>query len=172
MQKKFRLYRRAAGVFYWQENGTANRGSLRTKNRTEAEELMRAKNEAQRQPALNLALGRAYLSAHDPQMTARTWQRVMDEMASHGEESTRLRCRRGMRCSAYAPLRNKVLVQTTSEDLLTILRTANPHGRPSAPNTGRCCSPFRKVATYSRKSNRSPRPIAPRNLAADAGCSI
>ena len=90
MQKKFRLYRRGARVFYWQENGTANRGSLRTKNRIEAEELMRAKNEAQRQPALNLALGRAYLFAHDPQMTGRTWQRIMDKMASHGEESTRL----------------------------------------------------------------------------------
>ncbi|MEO6787503.1 MAG: hypothetical protein ABI318_15335 [Chthoniobacteraceae bacterium] len=33
MQKKFRLCRRGAGVFYWQENGTANRGSHRTKNR-------------------------------------------------------------------------------------------------------------------------------------------
>ena len=90
MQSKCRIYRRGKGVFYWQENGTANRGSLRTKNRAEAEELVRVKNEAQRQPALNLALGRAYLSAHDPQMTEQTWQRVMDEMASHGAESTRV----------------------------------------------------------------------------------
>ena len=106
MQPKFRIYRRGKGVFQWKEKGTANRGSLRTKNRDEAEELVRAMNETVRQPSLNLALGRAYLSEHDPQMTARTWQRVMDEMASHGGKSMRLRCRRAMRCSAYAPLRN------------------------------------------------------------------
>ena len=143
MQPKFRIYRRGKGVFYWKEKGTANRGSLRTKNRDEAEELVRAKNETVRQPSLNLALGRAYLSAHDPQMTARTWQRVMDEMASHGTDSTRVRCRRAMRCSAYEPLRSKVLVQTTSEDLLTILRTANRWMRPllSAEIDCRQCKP-------------------------------
>jgi hypothetical protein len=31
-------------------------------------------NEAHKQPILNLALGRAYLSAHDPKLCTRTWQ--------------------------------------------------------------------------------------------------
>ena len=65
MRLKYRFYQRAAGVFYWQENGTSNRGSFRTKDRAEAERLLLAKNEAHKQPTLNLALGRAYLSAHD-----------------------------------------------------------------------------------------------------------
>ena len=125
MQPKYRIYRRGKGVFYWKEKGTANRGSLKTKYRAEAEELVRAMNESIRQPSLNLALGKAYLSAHDPQMIARTWQHVMDQMTNHGTDSTRLRCRRAMRCKAYDGIRNKVLVQATSEDLLSILRTAN-----------------------------------------------
>jgi|688.fasta_scaffold271644_1 integrase len=125
MQPKFRIYRRGEGVFYWQEIGTTKRGSLRTKDRHAAEELVRAMNETHRQPTLNLALGRAYLSAHDPKMIERTWQQVMDEMASHGTDSTRVRCHRAMRCRAFEPLRSKVLVQTTSEDLLAILRGAN-----------------------------------------------
>jgi integrase len=125
MQPKYRIYRRGEGVFYWQEIGGTKRGSLRTKDRHAAEELVRAMNESHRQPSLNLALGRAYLSAHDPQMIERTWQRVMDEIASHGTDSSRLRYRRAMRCKAYDPIRNKPMVQTTSEDLLTILRNAN-----------------------------------------------
>jgi len=125
MQPKFRIYRRGEGVFYWQEIGTTKRGSLRTKDRHAAEELVRAMNESHRQPTLNLALGRAYLAAHDPQMTERTWQRVMDEMVSHGVSSTRTRCSRAMRCNAFEPIRGKPIVQTTSEDFLTILRNAN-----------------------------------------------
>jgi integrase len=124
MQPKYRIYRRGKGVFYWQEIGGTKRGSLHTKERHAAEELVRAMNESHRQPTLNLALGRAYLSAHDPQMIERTWQRVMDEIASHGTESSRVRYRRAMRCRAYDPIRKKALVQTTSEDLLTILRTS------------------------------------------------
>ena len=34
------FYQRAAGMFYWQENGTSNRGSLRTKDRAEAQRLL------------------------------------------------------------------------------------------------------------------------------------
>jgi integrase len=78
-------------------------------------------NEAHRQPTLNLTLARAYLAAHDPKMAKRTWQAVMDEMATHGIPSTQARCARGFRGKAYDPIRNKPLVQTTGEDLLAII---------------------------------------------------
>jgi integrase len=54
-------------------------------------------------------------------MAQRTWQAVMDEMATHGIPSTQARCARGLRSKAYRPIRNKSLVQTTGEDLLTIV---------------------------------------------------
>src|SRR6266550_4549302 len=121
VQLKYRLYRRRNGVFYWQENDSAKQGTLRTTDRHEAERLLNAMNESYREPTLNLNLARAYLAAHDPKMAERTWQAVMDEMATHGIPSTQLRCARGFRRKAYDPLRNKPLVQTIAEDLLTII---------------------------------------------------
>src|SRR6187401_311817 len=105
MQSKYRLFRRAGGVYYWQENGTTKQHSLHTKNRKEAARLLLAMNEAHKQPTLNLALGRAYLSAHDPRLCSRTWQAVMDEMARHGLPTTQTRCARAMRSRAYDPIR-------------------------------------------------------------------
>src|SRR5437016_14225069 len=77
-------------------------------------------NESHREPTINLNLARAYLAAHDPRMAQRTWQAVMDEMATHGIPSTQARCARGFRSKAYHPIRNKHLVQTIGEDFLAI----------------------------------------------------
>jgi len=121
VQLKYRLYRRRNGVFYLQENDSAKQGTLRTAERCEAERLLNAMNESHREPTLNLNLARAYLVAHDPKMAKRTWQAVMDEMATHGIPSTQVRCARGFRSKAYSPIRNKPLVQTTGEDLLSVI---------------------------------------------------
>jgi len=100
---------------------SAKQGTLRTSHRREAERLLNAMNESQREPTLNLNLARAYLAAHDPKMARRTWRAVMDEMAAHGIPSTQIRCARGFRSKAYDTIRNKPLVQTTGEDLLTVV---------------------------------------------------
>jgi integrase len=123
VQLKYRLYRRRNGVFYWQENDSSKQGTLRTTERREAERLLNAMNESHREPTLNLNLARAYLAAHDPKMAGRTWQAVMDEMATHGIPSTQVRCARGFRSKAYDPIRNKPLTQTTADDLLKVLHT-------------------------------------------------
>src|SRR6266699_2659628 len=120
VQLKYRLYRRRNGVFYWQENDSSKQGTLRTNDRREAERLLNAMNESHREPTLNLNLARAYLAAHDPKMAQRTWQAVMDEMATHGIPTTQARCARGFRSKAYDAIRSKPLVQTTGEDLLAI----------------------------------------------------
>jgi len=121
VQLKYRLYRRRNGVFYWQENDSSKQGTLRTTDRREAERLLNAMNESHREPTINLNLARAYLAAHDPKMAQRTWQAVMDEMATHGIPTTQERCARGFRSKSYHPIRSKPLVQTTGEDLLTII---------------------------------------------------
>src|SRR5437762_1820962 len=123
VQLKYRLYRRHNGVFYWQENESSKQGTLRTTDRREAERLLNAMNESHRAPTLNLNLARAYLAAHDPKMAQRTWQAVIDEMATHGIPTTQERCARGFRSRAYDPIRNKPLVQTTGADLLAIVHT-------------------------------------------------
>jgi integrase len=121
VQLKYRLFRRSNGVFYWQENNSSKQGTLRTTGRREADRLLNAMNESHREPTLNLNLARAYLAAHDPRMAKRTWQAVMDEMATHGIPTTQQRCARGFRSKAYDPIRNKPLIQTTSSDLLAII---------------------------------------------------
>jgi integrase len=121
VQQKYRLYRRRNGRFYWQENDSRRQGSLRTSDRGEAQTLLNAMNESQRQPILNLSLARTYLAAHDPKMVTRTWREVMTEMATHGIPSTQERCSRAFSSKAYDPLRHKPLVQTTADNLLTVL---------------------------------------------------
>jgi integrase len=121
VQLKYRLYRRYNGIFYWQDNNSQKQGTLRTTDKREAERLLNAMNESHRQPTINLNLARAYLAAHDPKIAQRTWQAVMDEMATHGIPSTQARCARGFRSKAYHAIRNKPLVQTTGEDLLTVI---------------------------------------------------
>ncbi len=121
VQLKYRLYRRRNGVFYWQQNNSAEQGTLKTSDRREAERLLNAMNESHRVPTINLNLARAYLAAHDPKMAQRTWQAVMDEMAMHGIPTTQERCARGFRSKAYDPIRDKPLVQTTGDDLLAVV---------------------------------------------------
>jgi integrase len=123
VQLKYRLYRRRNGNFYWQENESKKQGTLRTTDRREAQRLLNAMNESHREPMLNLNLARAYLVAHDPTMATRTWQAVMDEMATHGIPTTQERCARGFRSKAYNPIRNKPLAQTTATELLAILHS-------------------------------------------------
>jgi hypothetical protein len=76
MKTRFNLFRRA-GVFYTEDTATGKQTSLRTRDETEAKSLLNARNEAQRQPVLNLHLARAYLTASDPAFVERTWQTVM-----------------------------------------------------------------------------------------------
>jgi hypothetical protein len=141
VQLKYRLYRRRNGVFYWQENDSSKQGTLRTTDRRKAERLLNAMNESHRQPTLNLNLARAYLAAHDPRMAQRTWQTVMDEMATHGIPTTQHRCARGFRSKAYDPIRNKPLLQTTGADLLAIIHPNGncvAHYLPTSQLGGRC----------------------------------
>ena len=72
MQSKYRLYRRANGTYYAQDRESGTRESLGTKKKTEAENLLRAKNESFVQPALNREMAKVYLRAQDPEFCQRT----------------------------------------------------------------------------------------------------
>ena len=88
MKTKYTLFRRGE-VFYMQDSATGRQTSLRTKDETEAKSLLNARNEAMRQPVLNLHLARAYLTASDPAFVERTWQTVMEQLQSRGKDSSR-----------------------------------------------------------------------------------
>ena len=57
MNQRFILFRRA-GVFYCEDTNTRKQTSLRTKDKAEAQTLLHAKNEAVRQPVLNMQIAR------------------------------------------------------------------------------------------------------------------
>ena len=120
MKQRFILFRRA-GVYYSEDTTTRKQHSLRTKDEAEALTLLSAKNESFRQPVLNLQIARAYLTASDPAMSARTWQAVMDQMQTHGKDSSKDRCARAMKSPAFESLHRRKLVETNAEDLLSIL---------------------------------------------------
>jgi integrase len=121
MKSRFILFRRA-GIFYCEDTTTRKQTSLKTKVKADAIVLLNAKNESFRQPLLNVQIARAYLTAGDPAMSARTWQVVMVQMQTHGKPATQTRCTRAMKSKAFDGLRGKGLMETHAEDLLNILQ--------------------------------------------------
>src|SRR4051812_7448046 len=97
VKEAYRLFQRDGEVFYIHSNETGKQTSLRTKDLKEAKRLLAAKNHAANEPVLNLALGKAYLSAIDPQCVTRTWKDVFIYLAERGKETTRERWQRVMR---------------------------------------------------------------------------
>jgi hypothetical protein len=79
MKSRFILFIRA-GVYYSEDTLTRKQHSLRTKDAAEARAILHSKNEAHRQPVLNLQIARTYLTATDPAVAKRTWQTAMDEL--------------------------------------------------------------------------------------------
>jgi len=83
MNTRYRLVHRGirGGMYYCFDKITSKRASLNTTNEDAARQIIEAKNQAVRQPAINLQIAQAYLQHGDPVMAKRTWQDVMDAMA-------------------------------------------------------------------------------------------
>lgn len=76
------------GIYYALDSQSKKKASLRTRNKSEAQRLIAAKNETDRQPQLNLALARTYLTAHDSRQAERTWREVIAEFCTHGKSNS------------------------------------------------------------------------------------
>ena len=79
MKTRYRLIRRGVrgGGFYCVDSVTGKRTSLRTGSEDEARQIVEAKNQAERQPVLNLqiwATARAHRSQQGPSSLARLSQ--------------------------------------------------------------------------------------------------
>src|SRR5712671_5812964 len=71
MKTRYRLIRRGnrGGAFYCVDANTGKRTSLQTSNEDEAQQIVQAKNQAERQPVLNLQIAKAYLAGTDSGIT-------------------------------------------------------------------------------------------------------
>ena len=74
MKERLKLFRRSWGIYYWVDTETGRQGSLRTRNRIEAERLLQTMRETVRVPDQeNLAMAQLHLQAASPDLGKRTW---------------------------------------------------------------------------------------------------
>src|SRR5262245_36531638 len=80
MKQRFRLIRRniRGGIFYCVDTEARKRTSLGTQSEDEALQIVQAKNQALRQPVLNLSIAKAYLAGSESGIATRTWQNALD----------------------------------------------------------------------------------------------
>jgi integrase len=123
MKTRYRLIRRGtrSGAFYCVDTGTGKRTSLHTGSEDEARQIVEAKNQAERQPMLNLQIAKAYLAGTDNGITTRTWQDALESLIATKQESNQHRWRTAAKDKAFAPLLPKVIIETQAELLLKVL---------------------------------------------------
>jgi len=123
MKTRYRLIRRGirGGLYYCVDTNTGKRTSLGVSDEDEAHQIIEARNNSERQPALNLQIARSYLMASDAAWMQRTWRDVMEQIQVHGKESSKDRYRRALKCRAFDRLRSKKLLETNAEDFLAVL---------------------------------------------------
>lgn len=120
MKQRFYLYRRGE-TYYLQDSRTGKQQSLETKNRHEAKRLLEIKRQTSVDQAFNQIILKTCLTTQDPLLSKRTWQAVMDQIRTHGKESSRSRYARAMKVKAFDELRKVKLVETTADDFLSVL---------------------------------------------------
>jgi hypothetical protein len=123
MKKRYCLIRRSCrgGTFYSHDLQTGKRESLETKDQTEAETLINAWNEAQRQPFINLQIAKAYLCAMDEKLIRRTWAEVFDAIIGLRQGATQTRWKTAKNDKSFKPILDKPLIETTAADFLAVL---------------------------------------------------
>ncbi len=123
MSDRYRLFQNFArgGSFYLQDNVTHKQESLRTKDKTTAERLLHARNEAARQPAINRTIALAYLKAADPKMVTRTWHQVMDAILEQKHGETLRRWKTAIKDPAFDCIRQRPIIETTAEELIRLV---------------------------------------------------
>lgn len=122
MKPRFTLFCRGK-VFYCQDTTTGQQTSLRTRNHGEALTLLHSRNEAFRQPLLNLQIARAYLTATDPEIAKRPWRAVMDEMARTKSAVTLRRHHCAMKDAAFDLIRDLPILETQAAHFMRVLET-------------------------------------------------
>jgi integrase len=151
MKQQYRLFRRGK-TYYSEDSTTGKQQSLGTKDKTTAVRLLNAKNEASRQTSINLQIARVYLSAGDPLAAKRTWQNVMDEMATTKRGNTKARWERAVREEPFNLIRDVTLFETRAEQFLKVLSTGT-----ISTNIF-----LRRLHNFSLDMNWLPTPIIPR----------
>ena len=101
---------------------TGKRVSLGTTNEDEAQQIVEARNTAERQLVLNLQIAKAYLAGSDKGMRTRTWQEAVKALTSMKQGANQERWLRAAKDKAFAPLLPKIIIEAHAELLLRVLQ--------------------------------------------------
>jgi integrase len=124
MKTRYRLTCRGirGGMFYCVDKATGKRTSLQTTNADEARQIVEAKNQAERQPVLNLQIAKAYLAGTDNGIATRTWADALASLTASKAGANQHRWRTVARDKALAPLWPRILIETPGELLLKAMQ--------------------------------------------------
>lgn len=124
MKTRYRLVCRGSrgGAFYCVDNQTGKRTSLDTNNLDEARQIIFAKNQALRQPILNLQIAKAYLAGTDLAVNSRTWQDAIEALIATKQGANQIRWKCAAKDKALSTLLPQVIIETQAEALLKALR--------------------------------------------------
>ncbi|MEI8292104.1 MAG: tyrosine-type recombinase/integrase [Verrucomicrobiota bacterium] len=124
MKTRYRLTHRGirGGRFYCIDSETGQRFSLKTKDRDVAEQIVLAKNQALRQPALNLQIAKAYLAGTDNGVNTRTWLNAIESLTSTKLDANKDRWQRVIKDPALATLLPQIIIETKGEALLHAMK--------------------------------------------------
>jgi hypothetical protein len=113
MNTRYRLIYRGlrGGMYYCVDKTTGKRTSLQTANEDEARQIIEAKNNAERQPVLNLQIAKAYLTGSDGGINTRTWQNAIEALTNMKQGANKERWLRVAKDRALVTLLPKVIIQ-------------------------------------------------------------
>jgi integrase len=115
MKQQYGLVKRPWGVYYLKNKTTGAQTTLKTSDKAEAQRLLIAHNDAENQSVLNLQLARVYLNGSDPKLSSRTWQEVMENIASLKTGPTKVRWERAINDKHFDCIRNLRVAETRAE---------------------------------------------------------
>jgi integrase len=126
MKTRYRVicHKSRGGTFYCVDKSTGKRTSLDTADQDEAGQIVAAKNQALRQPALNLQIARAYLSGTDSGINTRTWQNALETLVASKQGANQERWKRAIHDPAIDLIRDRPIIETKGEILFKVLQTS------------------------------------------------
>jgi len=88
-----------------------------------ASQIVEARNQAERQPVLNLQIAKAYLAGTDSGIATRTWQDALNALIGTKTGANQHRWKTAAKDKALSPLLPRVSIETPAEVLLRVLQS-------------------------------------------------
>ena len=104
------------------KSASRKRTSLGTTHEEEARQVIEARNNAERQPVLNLQIAKAYLAGTDNGIATRTWQGAIDSLIATKQEANQHRWGTAAKDKGFVPLLHRVIIETSGELLLSVMQ--------------------------------------------------